>query len=480
VYGDVKRKMVNFFGFFSTLTGNHVNKAARYLIIGSAYIGALSISGCGITGPRPRLGSYPTSTLGAAFVSTEKLGGHSYGYSPFERNGIAYTCKGGHIDIAHLRVGADNTKYIAEKLYKGLLKEQVEFSFGFPGDRSKHIVRISYPENWGQLDKEPIAREVSLQLGQYVAFCATTWHEMLTWFGYHTVVVVPEFSSAFSWEDIYSNLLGTHIAVKALRDTEHKYSQAMTLALHQELKNLGGQSARVAKTAAQKVRDKWFKGNLAVSVKKRNLDIGLDDGYITPMIVPGVCQEARPEPYPVPNPDVSRYGFSMAYHILPREFEKGKILRIVYPDGKGKIIKPEVHFAPIMARIREVAVKKYGPEVAMAYDPDRIIEQKPVQIAAAASVKESEPVQIAAAASVKESEPVRIAAASGVKESEPVRIAAAASVKESKPVRIAAAASVKKYDPFQELLESSAKKHDFIQKLWEFGVKKHGPMSSLR
>ena len=422
------------------------------MLIGSAFIAAVSISGCGMGGPRPRLGCYPTSTPGSVFVSADNLGKHSYGYSPFEKNGITYACQGGHIDVTHLRIGADHTKYISDKLYKGLLKGQAEFSFGLTADRSEHIVRISYPKNWKQSPKEPIARKVSLQLGQYLAFTATTWHEILTWFGYQTMWVIPEFSSAFSWEDIYSNLLGTHIAVKALRDTEHKYNQAITLALQQELKNLGGQSARVAKSAAQKVRGKWFKGNLVVSMKKRNLDIGLDDGYVTPMIVPGVCQKARPRPYPAPDSDVSRYGFSMEYHIIPREFERGKILRIVYPNGKGKTIKPAVHFVPIMAHIREVAIKKYGPEVATAYDPDRIRKRKPGRTTVA-MVNKRKPGRIAAASRIKKHKPVQIAAVSRVKKQKPLQITAVSRVKKRKPIKVVVVSSNERYNSIEESLQ---------------------------
>ena len=397
-----------------------MSKVARYLIVLLVCVVVPNVGGCIAGRPRLRLGSFPTSTPGTTFVSTDKLGQHSYNYSPLEKNGIAYTCRGGHIDIVHLRIGADNTKYITNKLYDGLLKDKTEFTFVLTGDRSKHNVQISYPENWNQLQKEPIAREVSLKLGPYLAYSATTWHEMLTWFGFSTMFAIPEFSSAFSWEDTYSNLLGIHIAIKAMQDSEHKYNQAMTLAMHRELEGLGGQSAKVAKSAAQEVRGQWFSGNLAVSMKKRNLDIGLDDGYVTPMLVPGLCPQAKPKPYSVPNPDVSMYGFSMQYQIFPKEFERGRILKIVYPDGRGKTIKPDIHFAPIMAHIREAATKKYGPEVAMAYDPDKITEQEPIQIAAATIVKKAEPVHT--------------------------------------------------------VVSSRTKKHNYIQELWELGVEKHGPI----
>jgi len=372
------------------MSSHLASKIIRYCIIGSASAAALGLTGCGYGQPRRRLGCYATSTPGTRFISSDRLGTHSYGFNPFEKNGIIYACKGGHIDIAHLRIAADNTKYISKKIYKGMLKNKTDFSFSLIADRSSHIVKLSYPDNWQQIDKEPVAREVSLQLGQYLAFAATTWHEMLTWFGYHTMVFIPEYASAFSWEDVYSNLLGTSIAAKAIRDTDHKYNKAMALALNQELEKLGGRSGRIAKKAAEMVRGEWFTGNLIVSMKKRNLDIGIDDGFVTPMIVPGICSEARPESYPVPSHDVSRYGFSMEYHIAPREFEKGKILRIVHKNRRRKIITPDIHYAPIMAHIANIAIERYGPYVATPYNPDKVITQEIAAIAPSSGVNSAD------------------------------------------------------------------------------------------
>ena len=372
---------------WSFLTGRQVSKSIRFLIIGSTCIAVLGVSGCGFGKPRRRLGCYATSTPGTRFISSDKIGKHSYGFNPFEKNGITYACRGGHIDIAHLRIAADNTKYMSEKLYNGMMADQTEFSFGLVADRSKHVVKLSYPDNWQQMDKESVAREVSLQLGQYVAFSATTWHEVLTWFGYHTMIIIPEQASAFSWEDIYSNLLGTSIAAKAIRDTDHVYNKAMTLAINEELERLGCRSGRVAKKAAEMVRGEWFTGNFMVSMKKRNLDIGIDDGFVTPMIVPGICSEAKPAHHPVPSHDVSQYGFSMEYHIVPKEFEKGKILSIVHHDRKNKTITPDIHYAPIMAHIANIAVEKYGPYAIVPYDPDKAIARELASLTPSSSVK---------------------------------------------------------------------------------------------
>ena len=504
----------------STLTGNQAGKAIRFFILGSACIAALSTGGCGFGQPRRRLGCYATSTPGTRFVSSDKLGTHSYGFNLFEKNGITYACNAGHIDIAHLRIAADNTKYMTEKLYKGMLADQTDFTFALVADRSKHIVKLSYPDNWQQIDKEPVAREVSLQLGQYLAFSATTWHEMLTWFGYRTMAIIPEFSSAFSWEDIYSNLIGTGIASKAIQDTDHKYNKAMTLALSQELERLGGRSGRVARKAAEKVRGEWFTGNLAVSMKKRNLDIGIDDGFVTPMIVPGICSNAKPEPYPVPSHDVSRYGFSMDYHIIPKEFEKGKILRIVHNNRSKKTITPDTHYASIMAHIANVAIDKYGPHVATPYDPDTVITKELARAAPSSNVDRHNSIRIAAykkagkynpdtiiakelariapspnvdrysspnttahTAAGKKDETVKASTAKVANNTPKVRVTrktkthntpkstAVPGNKEYPALRVIVPSKTKNYDAFHKILDSTAKKFELMEKKWKSELK---------
>lgn len=420
------------FSLLLSFAKNFMNKTAVYLVIGLICFSILGVSGCGVGKPRPRLGCYPTSTPGSRFVSANRLGKHSYGFGLSEKNGITYTCKGGHIDIAHLRIGADNTRYIANKLYKGLLKGRTEFSFGLAADKSKHIIKITYPKNWEKSEKEPIAKEVSLRLGQYIAFTETSWHEMLTWFGYRTMAVFTEYPSAFSWEDTYSNLLGTRLAVEALRDTQHNYNQALTLALEREMKKLGSKSARQAIKAARKVRGEWFTGNLFVSMKKRNIDIGLDDKYVTPMIVAGVCPGQRPQSYPVPQADVRQYGFSMEYQIVPREFEKGKILRIVYPNGKGKTIQPDIHFAKIMDHIEKTAIEKYGTDSVVAYNPDRVKYPKRIQLTAAAPKTTRRPAKIATIR-----KPVRKVAVSDKNKPKVVKNVTVSDKKKREPVRVA-------------------------------------------
>ena len=323
---------------------------------------AVMVSGC--DAPKPRMGCLPTSTAGSRFLNPYNLGAHSYNYRNifFEKNGIVYTCRAGHIDITHVRWAADYTRYLVKKTYKTLMNNRSGFSFKSPLERSKQIVQFDYPRYWKnqpQKSRERIAREISLELGPYLAYTALTWHEILTWFGVHFAGIEPEFNSAFSWEDSFSNLLGTRLAVKALQDTRHSYDEAMTLAINRELEELGVQPRNVAIAAAEKMRGKWFKGNILVDTKKRNLDIGLD-GYVTPTLIPDLqeCEIAWPFSYPVPKPELYIYEFSMKYEIEPREWEKGKILKVVYPDGRGKKIYPEKHFPEIMDYIKRQAIEK--------------------------------------------------------------------------------------------------------------------------
>lgn len=321
--------------------------------------------------PRARLACYASSTIGTHFIDPERLGSHGYSCSRSEKNGIVYTRKAGHIDIAHLRKTIDWTAFLAAKTLKQLMNNETEFSFKLR-EPSLYFVQLTYPKYWRDLSqqhKARIAYDISVRLGQYFAYTACVWHEILTWFGYKAAGFYPEFPSAFSWEDMFSNVLGTRIAFLAIWDTEHAFDEAVTLAIDRELKALQVQPKHIAIRAAETVRGKWFSGDfLFVHMKRRNFDIGLDDGFVTPWIVPSVsgCDAAEVQSYPIPNlKSVLDYGFSVKLEIEPKEWEKNQILKIIYPDAKQrkKRLQPAIHFAPIMKYIEQDAVTRYGPDV---------------------------------------------------------------------------------------------------------------------
>lgn len=340
--------------------------ALKLIILTAVFLGISFLDGCAARRPRARLGSYATATLGTHFLDADTMGKHHFGNSYFERNGIVYTCRGGHIDITHARIAADNVRYLQDKAKKNLLRESREFEFKLRVEPSTYYVTLEYPPNWKNLSKKEKSRmvdELSIEIGSYLTYVMTTWHEVLTWFGFKCMAFIPEQPSAFSWEDVYSNVFGIRIGALALKDKKHSYNQAVTIAFDKELHKLGIQSKETARKASEKMRGIWYKGALIAEMKVRNLDIGIDDGFVTPMLVPGVCRDASPEPLPVPKLYyLYTYGFKMVLEIEPRELERNKVFRIIYPGVSPheypKKIELEKHLPVIMNYIKREIGKK--------------------------------------------------------------------------------------------------------------------------
>jgi len=312
--------------------------------------------------PRPRRGSYASSTIGTSFVDPERLGKHSYYFSLAEQNGILYTCRAGHIDLSHVRKCVDWTAYLASQIHAKLMKNESIFSFKML-EASRYHVYIHYPRGWPRLDqkdKDRIAFEISIELARHLVYISTTWHEILTWFGYRYTGLYSEFPSAFSWEDTYSNLLGTHIAAHALRDRSRSYNDAVTVAIDTVLKTLVVQPAKTARRASEKVRDEWFSGDyfFFVDVSARNFDIGFDDGFVRPWFVPGLKECPNPDIFLLNVPTTAvlqEYGFKLELEIEPREWEAKKILKVVYPSAynRPELIIPATHFPIILDYIKK-------------------------------------------------------------------------------------------------------------------------------
>lgn len=331
----------------------------------AAMWGAISLAGCSFSvnnEPRFRLGSYATSTPGTQFLDIRSLGSHNYDISLFEGDGIVYTCRGGHIDIAHLRIYADYTRYLYDRVSKCLDKNDSELTFKLNVEPSSYYVKFTYPDDWKVLsksNKQHIIQNVSLELSQYFTYILGTWHEVLTFYGYKCMAVLPEEPSAFSWEDIYSNLLGIRLGAKVLTYNGKEYNAAMSDEIKQELIRLGIQDANTARQAAEKMRGQWFNGTFLVNMVRRNMDVGLDDGFVTPILVPGICKDAQPESLPIPELNAfNRYGFKMSFTVVPKEFEKDHILRIIYPNGGGCRINLTTDLPVIMEAVKREAVRR--------------------------------------------------------------------------------------------------------------------------
>ena len=311
-------------------------------------------------------------TIGTRYLNLNELGEHK---SLSEACGEVYTCKGGHIDIGHLRTSADWTRQANKEILENLVKGKEKLNFDY--ENSLFELEFKYPEKWNKIEskkKDEKAKKVSTSLSQYLAFNMAIWHEIATWFGYKYTGVFSEFQSAFSWEDCFSDLLGCHIAGKALKESS-EFNHAFTTALEKELIELGVQGKDVARKAGELVRNKWYNISLLdigfADMTRRNFDIGLENGYVTPWIVKGIeeCKDCEARAYPVERLDsLGNEGFSVKVKVFPRFLEKDKILRVAY-EGKDKknYVEPETHFPIIMKRIVKEAKEMYGEQVA---EPD--------------------------------------------------------------------------------------------------------------
>ncbi|MBW8017557.1 MAG: DUF4056 domain-containing protein [Planctomycetes bacterium] len=317
------------------------------------------IAGCHDSGqPKFRIGSFFGSPMGMTFSDPNNLGKHSGNSKKRkdEKIGMLYTCKGGFIDLSHLREGVDRTAHLAELTKKNLMEGKTEFSFKII-EPSMYWAKITLPADWedkSEVAKAKIIHEASVYLGQYFAHTSMIWHEIITWYGYSSTGIFPEHISSFSWEDTYSDVLGTNLAVEALLTDSSNFDTTVTRLIDRTLKELDVKSSEVAKKAAKQIKGEWFTGNLYifVSMKKHNFDVGFSDGHVSPLLVPGICPDARAVPCPTPNMAfLKRLGIKLHLEIEPRSMERKKIFReINMAKGNGRMI-PKVHFPKILAQI---------------------------------------------------------------------------------------------------------------------------------
>jgi hypothetical protein len=315
---------------------------------------AVSASGCLSVGPKPlfRAGSCFGSLTKVSYHDLSDIGKHRL----LEHNGMIGTCRGGFIDLGHVRNGADLTKWVAKRLEKKILAGETEHSFKLT-DPSRHYLKIKYPAGFNDLpleERQAIARDISIQASAYAIYWSTTWHEMITYLGWKPVGI-NVLISALSPEDNYSNLLGAIIGAGAMRDEELSYNAAVTKIMNDEFTMLGIRPKDEVKEAAKNIYGVWYvgEGYFGSKMLKRDLDIGLEDNKQTPWLIPGLCEDAEPYSYTIPTLDFERYGFLIEYSIDPAMRKKTTSIL----GCEFERLVPHTHFPKIMAHIVEQEAK---------------------------------------------------------------------------------------------------------------------------
>ncbi|KOC99960.1 membrane protein [Vibrio parahaemolyticus] len=173
-----------------------------------------------------------------------------------EANGIIFTELGGFIDTAHVRDTADYTYYLFT-LNQHYLGRAAHINL----PEELRVRRIRWYEQKKPLsEKEKLDR--SAQAAALTAFRLAQWHEIAQWFGMVSVNGFKELASAFSSEDLYSNMLGAKLAKQVLLDNpeldQTGFSKAMDTAFKQALKDLKAQSKAVTREKIQQLDGDWW------------------------------------------------------------------------------------------------------------------------------------------------------------------------------------------------------------------------------
>jgi hypothetical protein len=275
-------------------------------------------------------------------TSIDVMGPHKYLEGPDENNGIVYTHRGGFLDMGHLRDCADWTAY----LYNLILacKEDstlTSIHLGFEGGTK--TLKLNVPKD--------ICDDEAVELAARIAYDISLWHEISTWFGAATVPLLPERYSSFSPEDIYSNLMGTHLATQAIL-SDMEYDEAMTFYIDKMLKELGVVSSwDDTYNAFLKVDKLWYDGDKRFPDKDITLKRFLDSGTeLSPWLIPE--DEGVYKPYVLHKPDAS---YSDLYE-LQIKLNYHFPVKSIFTDLNGGVITQK-DFPVMIKRIHSDLIK---------------------------------------------------------------------------------------------------------------------------
>jgi len=212
-------------------------------------------------------------------ISPDQLGNHTFMGGGTEDNGIIYTRNGGFEDTGHMRDCADWTGYLFSYINEaqaGNLSKVLDL--GKEGGEKLLALHL----------QTELTREKTAELAGAIAYDLSLWHEIATWFGASYVPLVPEGYSSFSPEDLYSNLLGTQLGIKAIL-SDLPFEEAMDLYTAQILDELGA-FGTIAETEAamRKTESLWWSAQKRLPGKQLLIKRYFDSNEgLRPWLVPG-------------------------------------------------------------------------------------------------------------------------------------------------------------------------------------------------
>lgn len=305
-------------------------------------------------------------------VEAGALGTHNYdnGSSPIgtddragvfasEKNGLVYTCRGGFVDLAHVRDYADWTVYLASEIDRHAASGGVIALPPEGGDRYL-VVQPLPPSRLTRATR----RATVIDLARYAAFNLSIWHELATGSGWASFQMFPETASTFSPEDLYSNAIGTRIAADILfddrADGEGEFNAAMTERLPATLAQLGAIDKDGTHAALAGVDGTWWDSSQRLPsemlVKVRNYAYA---SPLRPWLVPrAVVQRwCAGNPAPIPQPLPARIGNEPIDRFVQLYVSADKAITIALPHPESRWITPR-DYPLLVDRVRRLLAEK--------------------------------------------------------------------------------------------------------------------------
>lgn len=256
-----------------------MNKKSLFMVASSLFLGcSFSVFADAPVGVRPccAFGTNLQTEVGGIpvpFVSVENvlniddLGDHIYndgsqgvasslmGFGD-ESNGIFYSEKGGFLDSAHIRDTADFTYYLYGEFYTHL---GTDYKVTLSPELKDRVVQLhANTEVYTETERQ----KISIELAALTAYRFAQWHEIAQWFGMESVGGFKEYASAFSPEDLYSNMLGALLASDVIATNpqlnKKDFSKAMTKAIEAKFVELGVGTKEESKVQIKKMDGVWW------------------------------------------------------------------------------------------------------------------------------------------------------------------------------------------------------------------------------
>ncbi|MGF1724082.1 DUF4056 domain-containing protein [Photobacterium nomapromontoriensis] len=173
-----------------------------------------------------------------------------------EKNGLLFSTQGGFIDTAHVRDTADYTYYLFQNMQGSL---GTSHALNLPAELK--VRRIQWVDN-----KTPLSaaekNQLSADAAALLAFRLAQWHEIAQWFGMVSVRGFKEYASAFSAEDLYSNMLGANLAKTILLahpDIQiSDFNREMDVIFAKQMKALGVQPVAITNEKMEQLDGVWW------------------------------------------------------------------------------------------------------------------------------------------------------------------------------------------------------------------------------